>query len=517
MAGNPTFSQFNPRDIPWQYKVKEFMRETYEYEKHGLLEILLSGSVGSAKSIFAANMIVSHCLMYSDAVAGLFRLTMPDLKETIYATILEHLEGSEIEFEENGKTFTDTMREGVHYTTNTTQAAINFINGAKVRSKSWADKKWGKLRSHNYSVGVLEEYTENDNDIIEKAYDEISTRVGRISSANSNVRENWLLNLTNPEGESHYGHEYFISKAKPQSLYVDYKHRFEAPEGHHLHGVERHFKQAVAYAKKDDSKFVFYSLTEDNPYLDPNYVKRLKRNLSPIQYRRKLKGEWVDDQSDKIYSYYNQQRHFKPEESYKVVPGRDLWVSWDFNIGEGKPLSAMASQYDKAGDHFHDFFESVIEGADTYESLEDMASRGLFEHDCKYLITGDATGKAKATQSKKSDWDIIKKFLANYRREKDGRPLNYEVKVKASNPPVRKRHNDVNAYLENAEGQFRTTIYKDCPVLEKGMRLTTLKKGGNYIEDDSKSYQHVTTAKGYLICSAIRYYNSANRSFMIKG
>lgn len=515
MAGNPTFSQFNPRDIPWQYKVKEFMRRGYDYEKHGLLEILLSGSVGSAKSIFACNMGLSHMLMYSDAVLGLFRLAMPDLKETIYATMLEHLEGAEIVLTENGREYKDTMREGVHYTTNTTKASIDLINGAKCRSKSWSDKKWGKLRSHNYSAGILEEYTESETEIIEKAYDEIVSRIGRVSSTNSNVRENWLMNLTNPDGESHHGFEYFISEATPLSLKAQYEHKFLVPEGHHLHGITREFDQLVKYAKKDDNRYVFYSLTEDNPYLDPNYVRGLKRRLSPIQYKRKLLGQWIDDQSDKIYSSYNQQKHYNSKDSYEVKKGKDIWVSWDFNIGEGKPLSAMASQF--LGDHFHDFFESIIEGADTYESLEDMASRGLFEHDCKYLITGDATGKAKATQSKKSDWDIIKKFLANYRREKDGRALNYEVRVKKSNPPVRQRHNDVNAYLENAEGEFRTTIYKDCPVLEKGMRLTTLKKGGNYIEDDSKSYQHVTTAKGYLVCSAIKYYDNANRSYVIKG
>lgn len=515
MAGNPTFSQFNPRDIPWQYKVKEFMRSTYDYEKHGLLEILLSGSVGSAKSIFACNMGLSHMLMYSDAVLGLFRLAMPDLKETIYATMLEHIEGAEIVLEENGKEYKDRMREGVHYTTNTTKASIDLINGAKCRSKSWSDKKWGKLRSHNYSAGILEEYTENESEIVEKAYDEIVSRIGRVSSTNSNVRENWLLNLTNPDGESHYGFEYFISNATPMSVRAKYHHKFEVPTEHHLFGVERDFDQEVKFAKKDDNRFVFYSLTEDNPYLDPNYVKGLKKRLSPIQYKRKLLGQWIDDQSDKIYSCYDQQKHYKDTE-YKVVPERDIWVSWDFNIGHNKPLSAMASQYEKGKDHFHDFFESVIHGADTYESLEDMASRGLFDHPCKYYITGDATGNAKATQSKKSDWDIIKKYLANYRR-KDGRPLNYEVVVKKSNPPVRTRHNDVNAYLFNADEEVRTTIYKSCPTLEKGMRLTALKKGGNYIEDDSKEYQHITTAKGYLICSAISEYDEDNQGFIIRG
>lgn len=75
---NPIFSDFNPKDVPWQYTVKHYMRREYDYFKHGLLELGLSGSVGSAKSIFAANMAVSHCLMYSLMPSlGYFALPCP--------------------------------------------------------------------------------------------------------------------------------------------------------------------------------------------------------------------------------------------------------------------------------------------------------------------------------------------------------------------------------------------------------------------------------------------------------
>jgi hypothetical protein len=204
---NPVLSDFNPKDVKWQYEVKKFIRKEFDYKTHGLLELGLSGSVGSAKSIFAANMGVSHCLMYSDATLGLFRLSMPDLKETIYSTILEHIEGSEIKI--NGKI--DTMREGVHYTTNTTKASVDFINGAKIRSKSWSDKKYNKLRSHVYSAGIWEEVTENSNEICESVHPELFSRVGRVNHINSNVMENWLLYLTNPDSPAHFFYRYFIS------------------------------------------------------------------------------------------------------------------------------------------------------------------------------------------------------------------------------------------------------------------------------------------------------------------
>jgi len=57
----------------------------------------------------------------------------------------------------------------------------------------------------------------------------------------------------------------------------------------------------------------------------------------------------------------------------------------------------------------------------------------------------------------------------------------------------------------------RLFIYKKCKVAHEGMRLTSLKKGADYIEDDSKEYQHVTTAIGYRVV-----YTSQNK-VIIKG
>jgi len=39
--------------------------------------------------------------------------------------------------------------------------------------------------------------------------------------------------------------------------------------------------------------------------------------------------------------------------------------------------------------------------------------------------------------------------------------------------------------------------------LAEGFSLTKLKDGAQYIEDDSKRYQHITTAAGYGICSVL--------------
>jgi len=82
-----------------------------------------------------------------------------------------------------------------------------------------------------------------------------------------------------------------------------------------------------------------------------------------------------------------------------------------------------------------------------------------------------------------------------------------EFDLPLSNGPIRKRHNAVNAFCLNDKAKRRLFVYKDAPTADEGLRLTQLKKGGQYIEDDSKRYQHISTAIGYGLQAAIRIAN----------
>jgi len=143
-------------------------------------------------------------------------------------------------------------------------------------------------------------------------------------------------------------------------------------------------------------------------------------------------------------------------------------------------------------DTFHVFDEVVIDGARTADTIDELDHKGLLRTDWNYQICGDAAGKHRDTRGMRSDWDIILKELQN-------RNLNVAFKVPPANPGVRNRHNKVNAYCKNAEGQVRLFVYDKAPTVDEGLRLVKLKPGANYIEDDSKRYQHVTTALSYAI------------------
>lgn len=438
----PWLSKFKPV-IPYQAEVIDLIREEWDYSK-GNPEILLSGSYGSAKSVLMAHLAITHCLKWKGARVCLCRKALPDLKKTILNEVLEHID--------------QDLKEGVDYNYNRSGSIIRFKNGSEIISISWADKKYKKGRSLKLSMLVFEELAENNEEDME-AFKTLKARLRRIPR----VPENVLIAASNPDSPDHWVYNYFI----------------EPNEG----------------AKNHPTRFVFYSLTHQNPFLDPVYIEQLRQDLPPREADRYLRGMWIEIKQDRIYYEYDRENNYSDTE-YTVDKNYPVYISWDFNIGEGKPLSLVLFQFIE--DHMHIFDEIVIEGMRTLDSCEELADRGLLDYGTLYYVCGDATGKHKDTRNNLSDWEIIKKFFSNYK------DLKWEFKVPTSNPKIRKRHNLVNAYCRNDLGKHRLTIYQKAFYADKGLRLTKLKKGAGIIEDDSKFEQHISTAIGYGLQAAKR-------------
>lgn len=437
-SGTPAFHEFNPTYIPSQSRVIWDVYNEYDYSL-GVHEILLSGSVGSAKSLLAAHLIVRHCLENNNARFLLGRKSLPDLRDTIYTMIVEHLEG--------------TFEEGKDYWKYDQPCRIRFRNGSRIISRTWSDRKYRKTRSLQISGAFIEELTEGDAED-EKAYHEFKMRIGRIP----HIKNCLFLTATNPDSPRHWAYKYFIMSDSP-------------------------------------TRHVYYSLTKDNPFLPPWYIKQLEEDLDPKEARRMLYGEWLELESEAVYHAYSTENNYV-NKSYEVNEDYPIHLAWDFNIGLGKPLSMVMFQV--VGGAFHFFNEVIIEGARTLESCQAVADTGILDKDTYYFIHMDATGRARDTRSIRSDYDIIEKFMAGY-RTKQGFALQYEMAVPKANPPVRTRQNVVNAHCRNSLGHVRLKVYKDCPILDEGFRLTEFKKGSNFLEDDNNRYQHCTTAAGYGI------------------
>lgn len=443
IPSTPTLSGFNPGVIEYQRQVVDLVRSDFDYSK-GNLELLLSGSYGSAKSTLLAHLAVTHCLLYPRARCAIARRARDDLKRTIWAEILEHIG--------------DDLTEGVDYWLNLSDLKVTFCNGSEIVAAYWGDKRYKKFRSWKLSMLIIEEIVEND-DQDEEAFKQLKARLRRLP----HVAENLLAAATNPDAPTHWVYRYFI---EPN------------PEGAAPHPTRR----------------VFYSLTEQNPFLDPVYVEQLRADLSPKEADRYLRGRWIELQGEVVYCEYDSAAQYRRNTPYAIVKGEPIWLTFDFNIGEGKPMSAVMFQH--VGGTFHFFNEVVIEGARTADLIEEWDARGSLALAEWFILTGDAAGKHKDTRNVRSDYDIIKHELGLR-----GKRVEYVVPL--ANPAIRTRHNRVNAYCKNDKGERRLFLYQGCKMLDEALRLTKLKKGGDYIEDDSKAYQHVGTALGYGILTAL--------------
>ncbi len=453
VGSTPNLWEFNPNIIPTQMEVIDLIR--YHAPKmrlydNGPLEIMLSGSVGSAKSLLMAHLAVTHCLQYDRAKVCLGRKTLPDLKSTIFLKIIEHLEGA--------------LTEGVNYWVIKDEATIRFSNGSSIISRSWHDKKYAsKFRSLDISMFIIEELTENTSEECKAFYTEAIARVGRLM----HVPEAIVVAATNPDDPSHWAYDHFILGCKSNT-----------------------------------NRFVFYSKTKDNPFLPKWYYDSLRSKYDRKMASRLLDGAWLYINTDVIYYEYDHTRHFGHD--LKTTPGLPICFTFDFNIAKGKPMSSTV--YQRSHSQFRFLDEVVIEGSRTLDQMEEWAAKGYLDlpGNPTVLIYGDATGRHADTRSNNSDYDIIDDFLFRFTR-KDGQRLEYEIEVGLTNPSIRDRHNIVNGQLRSASGISSILIDKKCNTIDEGFRKTKLKDGSKYIEDDSAScpYQHITTAIGYGICGTL--------------
>ena len=450
-SSTPSFFQFNPRYVPYQYRVIHDLEIKYDYT-NGPQFILLSGSVGSAKSVLMAWLIIKHCQEYKGARALIGRKAMPDLKDTIFQKILEMLDGSFI--------------EGVDYVVNLTSTSIAFSNGSEIISRSWHDKKYTKFRSLELSFIAIEEVTENDAKDW-KFFNELIARLGRLP----HVPVNLFIGATNPDSPDHPCHKFFIEGGK-------------------------RVKDVV---HKTPNIHTYYSITEKNPFLPRWYIEGLKEKYDAKLIRRMLYGEWLHIHTDVIYYQYNPEIHFTLE---NTLPDKDLplRLSFDFNIQKNKPMSSILLQYNPRGRKYVFIDEVAVDGARTGDALEEWAGKGYFDlpHNPEIIIHGDATGSRGDTRGPRSDYDVIEDFMRRYKR-KDGQRLEYDVQILKSNPSIRERHNIANGQLKNAAGRVSVFIDKRCKVVHEGFLNTRLKENAGYIEDQSTKGQDISTACTYAI------------------
>ena len=234
------FNTFNPMKVPFQKRAIYAINKGITYK--GTQIVLFSGSMGSGKTLTACQLIWQELLENPNANIGIGRLDLKRLKETLLLDLLKHIP--------------EELEEGVDYKFNKSEGVLTLSSGARLTCFSWADKNMERFKGQSFSMFVIDEATENDENI----FNIINARLGR----SKQFKKKLFLLLTNPDEPDHWLAKRVINKAG----WVDGKKR-EAADGFYNNNIH-----------------VFYSLTKDNPEIDEEYFdnayNRLKQHVKQL-------------------------------------------------------------------------------------------------------------------------------------------------------------------------------------------------------------------------------------------
>ena len=206
----------------------------YEHIDDDTRHLMIMGSAGSGKTIYACTKVILYALKYPNARIGVFRQTLPSLRETSWREIVELLTDYKIEFKEN-------KSNGV----------VTLSNGSTISFTPVDDEK--KLRSLNLDYVYIEQCEE----ISEEAFIELDLRIRNEVAKKYGGQ---MLVVVQPSNKTHWLYRLFYQEK----------------------------------ANDPDYKKIHFSYL-DNPFL-PEEKKKVYEGLKETNYDRYLThtlGEWI--------------------------------------------------------------------------------------------------------------------------------------------------------------------------------------------------------------------------------
>lgn len=205
-----------------------------EYIEDKTRHLVVLGSAGSGKTIFASVKVILYAIEHPNARIGVFRQTLPSLKKTAWLEIRKLL---------------DKLR--INYKENKSDAVITLDNGSTLSFIPLDDSR--KVRSLNLDFVYIEQCEEISKD----SYDELTLRVrGEVQAKDYGQ----ILSVVQPESKSHWLYQRFY----------------------------------IIKANDPDYKVIHFSYL-DNPYLSEDarkYYDSLKE-LDPDKYLTHTLGQWI--------------------------------------------------------------------------------------------------------------------------------------------------------------------------------------------------------------------------------
>lgn len=241
--------------------------------------------------------------------------------------------------------------------------------------------------------------------------------------------------------------------------------------------------------KKKDYGVVRFS-TYENSTIPQEAIDSLAEKYDAKFAAQELMGELVVFEGAVYYTFNrNKNAGDLAFEVAQYEPERPIVLCCDFNVDPMAWIIAQVHEYDgikqiKVVD------EIYLKNSNTVEACLEFKNR-YPNHNSGIALYGDATGKARSTQSNMTNYQIIEDELKWY---------GIENHVGRSNPAERDRVNAVNAMICNSKGVRRIQVNPNCKNLIRDLEQVSFKEGTTKI-DKTKDIKltHASDAFGYFV------------------
>lgn len=166
----------------------------YEFIDDTTRHLMVQGSAGSGKTLYACTKVILYALKYPNSRIGVFRQTLPSLRETSWLEIRSLLDKYKIEYKEN-------KSNGI----------ITLSNDSTISFTPLDDEK--KIRSLNLDFVYIEQAEE----ISEEAFIELDLR---IRNENSKKYYGQMLLVVQPSSRTHWLYRLFYQTKVNDSDYA---------------------------------------------------------------------------------------------------------------------------------------------------------------------------------------------------------------------------------------------------------------------------------------------------------
>jgi hypothetical protein len=193
-------------------------------------------------------------------------------------------------------------------------------------------------------------------------------------------------------------------------------------------------------------KFNFASFnlsTYDNPYIDRDEIEEIRSTMDELSFRCEILAEDVDLSNNPFAYAFDEDTHVTSDVAFNE--NKPVIISFDFNVD---PITAVASQGDFISS-IHFLKEFVLPNSDIYELCDRI---NAFFPNAVFLVTGDATGRARSAVSKGNiNYYQIIKMKLNLTEQ--------QMKTPTINPAISDTRVLLNSMLQNGDVKFHPDLH----------------------------------------------------------